>query len=1465
MGVVHATWVKAGAAGVKYLTDSHGCADHASIDYYTKGAQQEQEPMAVWLGEGVGNLGFEAGQEVTAEDAMAVFGKLCDPRELELAMAAAEENIRESGVNPESREAAEERAAAEASARLGNEPRKFRTAEERATSRIAAEEKRLGSPLEPERAAQIRAEEASAQVRGANSYVDLTFSAQKSVSTYYVGLQSLGRVGDAAIVLGAHQGAIEDALKYGQEVAGYSRNGYHSNNGPGRTSTGKFVDAHDWIAARWDHFTSREGDPQLHSHLTVVNRVLTTDSKGRPAWLTLDSQAVTKALKGMAAVYERSLEERLTKALPVEFGMRPDGKSREILGIKQELLDAYSTRRTQITGRLAEYVEAYKEKHNGQEPSPYMLSRMADTASLATRKGKEQNVPMDTLLERWESASRDRAQMEVSSAVTDAEARAMEIRIERGENPVVVDRAQVISTAVDKLQSERATWGRNELMFELNRALPDHIGTGEAPAEMLSSLADEALNRGGYGVVQVDGFEPIAAPAELTRTSDGRSIYRPHDDAKYSTIGQLTKEEALLDLARRVDEGTARVPAEAVDALIAERKLVAGQAEAVRGVLTDGRPVSPIVGPAGTGKTTTTDAIRQGWQELTGGNVFGLAPSEVAASELKKAGVEQTMNTARWIERVIEGKGPAEEITAFTPRRGDMIVMDEASMIGTDHATQIIKDYARENGIKVVPVGDPGQLSAVQAGGWFRLLTRESECYTLDEVYRFKEPDGSIRVWEAEASLGVRAGDPDALDAYAVQGRIRGGDAETMMGKITDAYIADTLNRRDSVVITSSNEQAQALSMQIRERLVEMGRVEAEGTPIWGNQQWAGKGDLVQARENDHKTLDSEGERVLNRYVYRIEERRPDGSFTATRWLGYDEHGNARLGGNVTFSSDYVSDQITLAYAGTAHAVQGRTAHRGHGLFDETTNREWMNVALTRGAEANYAYVISKRLPTAENQAGLDLDPLELLKAGVQREGAEISATETLRSGLDYADSMGPLAAEYSLTAADYNEERLDAVAREVLSPENYQRLQDEDPGAVYRLVRGAELDGHDPEAVLREAIGAGSVDDARSMARLVYDRVEKAIEGREPEGPALATWEARVPAGMPENVEAYMQEHATAMDERQAVLGGRAAEDASDWMVERLGPVPQDGTLERFEWERRAGAIEAYREGWGAPNDRSVIGRPPAAGAVEQRAAWESAWEALGRPDDERRLAGMSVEQLQEMKARYEREQQHAPAYVLDDLRDSRTAHVDAIRDGELARGQATNPQLSEDWRAWHTQAAEGHEATAAELGERISALDEIQTARDAWWEKTTAVREDADAARLELERRGVGPEAEQQQDRAGAELDQEQPEKAVQEPGGFDLQTELDRAREYSLTIDEPLIEREAEPEVELGADEKEHEIQQGAGYELDQEPELAEAEFGKGHEEELESDFGKAAVAAARGFEREDEMGISMDMGE
>ena len=211
---------------------------------------------------------------------------------------------------------------------------------------------------------------------------DFTFSAPKSVSV-------AGLVQGDERVIAAHHLAVERTLAILEER--YAETRVMTAQGRRIVGTGNI------IAAVFAHGTSREAEPQLHSHCVVMNA--TQIENGRWYGLLNDSAIANKKLLGQ--IYQNELACEL-KALGYEIEQREHGQF-DIKGYSEELLKTFSTRRGQIEELVAQWQASGKviRDADGNKINSDLLIREA--ANLKTRKVKPQITAAGELLQSWQA------------------------------------------------------------------------------------------------------------------------------------------------------------------------------------------------------------------------------------------------------------------------------------------------------------------------------------------------------------------------------------------------------------------------------------------------------------------------------------------------------------------------------------------------------------------------------------------------------------------------------------------------------------------------------------------------------------------------------------------------------------------------------------------------------------------------------------------------------------------------------------------------------------------------------------------------------------------------------------------------------------------------------------------------------------------------------------------------------
>ena len=1290
--------------------------------YYT-GAVTAGEPPGRWAGRGAERLGLSG--LVDAQDMTALYEYRLDPRDVLFRQPA------EWG----------------RAATLGGPLRTYASADE-LYERALATEPYAG----PERREVLRVN-AERTARSNVQFLDATFSAPKSVTILAVAFERQAveaeRVGDgeAATAWRAHRDAVEAAvlagnqamLDYLQDVAGYSRVGHHGGE------AGRFVDAHDWVVASFLQHDSRDHDPQLHVHNAILNRVQSADGK----WRTLATRALYAHRGAAGALAERVMEEHLTQSLGLRFATRPDGKAREVLGVRPEVMELFSSRRRRITPKVAELVARFEDRF-GRQPNSLELARLSLRATLATRRAKSYaGETAEERLDRWDAQLR----AEVADGLAGV-ARDVLGLVDEPRETVRWSPAVVVETALAEVQAVRPTWTAGDLTAAIGRGLPDELG-GLSPDEV-RQLLDGLTVQG----LAVDGVEQIAGEriADLPTVpellvANGDSAYQDPVGRRYALRGQLVTEHALRKAAIEIGAPAVELnAAEAATDRLADSGLVlsADQRQALVGVLSSGAKIETLVGPAGAGKSTVVGGLARIWgsaatwpSQPEPPRVVGLAASQVATDVLAGEGLS-ARNVTRWLQtqaRLADGSWSTVDAD-WRLAAGDLVIVDEAAMLTTADLAAI---HGRVDsvGAKLLLTGDHRQLAAVGAGGGMAMLARAGS-HELTEVRRFTAD------WEGPASLRLRDGDEAALYDYRKRGRlIDGGTPQEARTSAARAWLADTLAGRRSVLVVGSNEEAARLSAEVRAALVRFGRVEEAGVPLGREGTVAGVGDLVQARRNGWELAGFAGNASapINRQTYRVVGTLDDGGLVVES-LDASEF--------LTLPGSYVAADVVLGYAGTAHSTQGRTVDTSHAVVGAGTATEALYVGLTRGREGNHAHVVTRpddeQQPTGAVGRVSRGDPLSVL-VGVVRSDADVAATRAAALEQLEAESatrrsvqtkIERFAAEAEMVYAARTAAALDRLTTTgALTAEQRSAFAAEatDLRAVARLLRSAELAGHDPDEVLASAITSRTFDGARSLPQVVYGRIKHRLEGRL--APADASFRDMVPAVTSAAWRERLRTYAEAADARRHELGAAALMDPPQWAVERLGSLPAD-PLGRADWEYRAGVVSAWRELAGHDDSADALGAAPRPGKPEHYALWQAAWTALGRPDAQRAEAELSDGQLRLRVRAQEREESWAPPYVGESLTAASLAAGARRRDAILLAARADAEEVGSHADSLARESADAA-AVADVLDRRVIQLEEADRARARWLVHTAVTRDAADRALAELATRGapVGSDA--------------------------------------------------------------------------------------------------------------------------
>ncbi|MFN8156356.1 MAG: MobF family relaxase [Candidatus Nanopelagicales bacterium] len=752
---------------------------------------------------------------------------------------------------------------------------------------------------------------------------DLTFSAPKSVST----LWALGDARTMTEIDAAHAAAVNAALGYLETHASLSRRG---RDGVEQIESAGFA------AACFDHRTSRTGDPQLHTHALVANKVRCTDG----AWRTLDGHEIFHHKKSAGVIYQTALRAELSARLPVAFGPVSEHGQAEIAGVPEQLLTAWSSRTSAVMADAIPTI-ADAEDALGRPVSGAERARIIKTAVLSTRPAKDAPVPDGDRHARWvaQAAELGFAADAVTDSIQAANAQARALPVPSGWS------GTVLRESVTEVGRRKAIWSRADLAVAVAARVPTtadpRLRSAADAVAWVEELTDLAVTEVGLSGAVALGADPSGVTA---RASDSRYASR-----------ELVETEARI-LERAVTGGfrsPERLRPDFVALLLSgEAGLSQEQGRAVVRLVATRDLVTVMTAPAGAGKTTTLAAATvvwgNDWKDVT-----ALAPSARAAAELAKATGAPGQTVARWLLQEATHPTPVKVPSDPGYLRREVIVVDEASMLTTADLDALTA-YVAKHRARLVLVGDPGQIGAVNApGGMFEHLIHKlgGQVIELTELHRFTHP------WEAAATLRLRAGDPGVLATYAERGKVHpAASSEDAADAVFDRWHTATITGRDALMLARAWTDVNALNARARAVAIATGAVTGPDLAVIATRSASTRGqveqrswragDVLLAKKNDSRTRIG-GETLRNGDRFRVLAADDTGGLVVSDLRGR---------GTLTLLNAYLARHAEYGWAATIDGAQGATADVGIVLARAGLDREHLYVAMSRGRLENHVH-----------------------------------------------------------------------------------------------------------------------------------------------------------------------------------------------------------------------------------------------------------------------------------------------------------------------------------------------------------------------------------------------------------------------------------------------------------------------------------------------------------------------------
>ena len=642
---------------------------------------------------------------------------------------------------------------------------------------------------------------------------DLTFSAPKSVS-----LAAL--VGGDGRIVEAHDRAVAATLAWVERNAAETRMKDPETGRIARVGNQKTV------AATFRHDTSRNLDPQLHTHAVLANMVSGEDGK----WRSMANEGLYAQQKLVGMLYRNELAAGLGR---LGYGIEKthaDGRF-EIAGVSRETIEAFSSRRAEIEAAM----EARGLGASADNP------RIAERAALMTRAAKR-DIDRDELGGVWQRQATDLG-LDAGALVAGAEARSASAEREAVPEPVSgASRTSDIGDSRERTAAGIAAPSEDRRpVREAGHAPEREAGTestppspaAEAVAWAMAHLSEReavfsrtdlfaAALAHAPGVVAIGDVEREVAVLEQAGAL--HAVELRGQEASLTTEKTVGEERETVALMRGGHaRGRALMRGWQVQGHLNKGPLTSGQKDAVKLILSAKDRVVGVQGYAGTGKTTMLNRART-LAEKKGWRMAGLAPSASAARTLASEAGIPTETLQMFLARnagVAEGrltrKGAREMRAAFAKT---ILVVDEGSLASTVQARDLLRIAAELRMPRVVLVGDAKQLDAVDAGKPFaQLQAAGMQTATMDEIMRQRDP--VLR----EAVVASLKGDIEKA-FEKLGGNVTEVKPDNIAGAVAARWLRlDEKARENTGVMAPSHELRRAINGHVRERLAREGRI----------------------------------------------------------------------------------------------------------------------------------------------------------------------------------------------------------------------------------------------------------------------------------------------------------------------------------------------------------------------------------------------------------------------------------------------------------------------------------------------------------------------------------------------------------------------------------------------------------------------------------------------------------------
>ena len=751
---------------------------------------------------------------------------------------------------------------------------------------------------------------------------DITVSSSKPMDCAF----ALADAEERLRILEVHRKANEEAMRF-LEKSVETRRGAQGK---------EVIGLNGLIYSSHDHLTSRENEPNLHTHNIVYGVAEGEDGK----WGTFDAKELYRLRYAADMIYQARCAEGMKElGYCIEqketFKKGEKVKSWSIQGLPDELVKAWSSRREDIL----EYQKEFQVD--------------AQTATMATRKKKEE-PSLEELDKMWR---------ETASQIA----------------PHLVEDFQKLKdpTRVARQLEETPT---QELLIKLHKTeaiVCEHDIIQLLGNEYQGLLAPEKL------LEKVEKFKEHLVevrPKELHQ--DDRSELAPdkvaneYKEKRYQAkwLSEAESEIAYITTLRQYEDKL-KLPANRVEEAIATYQEEKGftlsdeQAQAIKHLTHETGGVALLEGFAGTGKTTVADVYKRAFEQ-EGFTMIGCAISNAAAKKLHEESGMECYSVSATVSMIERGELKLDRKT--------VVVLDEAGMIGTTH-TRKLMHATREAGAKFILQGDEFQLQPVDAGSGFGLVKEVQGTAKLTEIRRqAKDEDKAIaKLFYDEFHEGLGEGVKSRaqvlekghviFDALEARGALQDYNTlEDAAKKLVEDYMQHPAPAEDKIILAHTKADIALVNEHLRSALKDEGTVAKEDVSlrVFHDKEFVQKGfaegDRIRFLAKD------KGLGVINGTEGMLKSITPD------QWGGHDlvvKTDDAEL-----HFSTWECAAFDHNYALTVHKAQGQgKAEVFHLLNKGMQDNQSGLVAFTRLTKGDYTlYGTNDDIEDLKGRLGLD-------------------------------------------------------------------------------------------------------------------------------------------------------------------------------------------------------------------------------------------------------------------------------------------------------------------------------------------------------------------------------------------------------------------------------------------------------------------------------------------------------------